>query len=104
MCSHCPQALLRHIMARNTAFSNDKTRAALRLVEGSDQGMRYLVPNLEIFSSVCARPQVAAGIEYSNTSNLYCRFELLAYCATECFRFSSVAYPPLNRKLDAYHL
>src|SRR5260221_396058 len=91
-------------MARNTAFSNDKTRSALHMAEGSDQGMRYLVPNLEMFSSVCARHQLAAGIEYSNTSSLYCRFELLTYFTTDRFRLSGVAYHLLNRKLNAHHL
>src|SRR5215469_18659918 len=104
MCSCSPQALLRHILARNAAFSNDKTWPALHLVEGSDQGTRYLVPNLEIFSPVWAPHRLATGIEYSNTSSLYCCFELLTCFTTDCLRLSSAAYHPLHRKLDAYHL
>src|SRR5437763_11052611 len=104
MRSRSPKALLRHIMTCNTAFRNDKTWSARHMVQGSDQGLRYLLPNLKIFSPTCARHQLAAGVDYSNMSSLYCRIELLTYFTTDCFSLGSTVYHPLNRKLKTDHI
>src|SRR5207237_1596309 len=90
-------------MACNTAFRNNKTRSARYLVQGSNQGTRYLLPNLKIFGRVCARHQLATGIDYSNTCSLNCRFELLTHFTANRFRIRGTTYHPLNWKLDTDH-
>src|SRR5579864_3149990 len=90
-------------MAGNTPLCNDKTRAARHLVDGSYQGIRYLLPNLQIFSSVGTRNQLATGIHYPNTTTLYCCLKLSTRFTAHLPRFISVTYHSLHRKFDAYH-
>src|SRR5437764_5281893 len=91
-------------MAGNTPLCNDKTRAARPLVEGSYQGIRYLLPNLQIFSLVGTCNQLATGIKYPYMTSLYCCLKLSTRFTANLSRLISVTYHPLYRKFDAYHI